>query len=135
EMAGSQATPTGAESARDMSRTGPSPRKEGGSPMLESRSRHAVRSHALSMVSWGPRAGLIGACLLQIASGAEAADAPVPASSLTVVERSISLERGDWIYWQIDYRLRYEGPAEQVVVPEGLSARVDGWVSNSRVPG
>lgn len=64
-----------------------------------------------------------------------AEEKPAAAPRLRVVERTISLERGEWLYWQVDYRLENAGGAELVVAPKGLTARVEGFVSNSRVPG
>jgi hypothetical protein len=49
---------------------------------------------------------------------------------LTLLERSIVQEQGSW---QVDYRLRYEGAAGILVTPGEIMARVEGWVSNSRV--
>jgi hypothetical protein len=49
---------------------------------------------------------------------------------LTVVERSVAQDQGSW---QVDYRLRFEGEAAMVVTPAEVLARVEGWVSNSRV--
>lgn len=82
----------------------------------------------------------VGAALSALVPGpSPAADisAPAPASSqpparLCVLERSVAQDRG---HWQVDYRLRYEGPAGLVVRPSDLFARVEGDVSNSRVPG
>lgn len=65
--------------------------------------------------------------------GDEAAEAGPP--GLTIVDRAITLDRGDWLYWQIDYRLKNESGAELRVAPQEISVRVDGFVSNSRVPG
>ena len=57
--------------------------------------------------------------------GAESA-----AGVLTVVERSIVQDQGSW---QVDYRLRHEGPTASVATAADIHARVAGWVSNSRV--
>jgi hypothetical protein len=51
---------------------------------------------------------------------------------LVVVGRSITQDQGDW---QIDYRLRHPGPVGLTVNAEEVSVRVEGWLSNSRVPG
>jgi hypothetical protein len=68
-----------------------------------------------------------------------AALAPAPAVAnetgtrpFVVVNRTISQDQGDW---QIDYRLRHAGPAGLTVRAEEVSVRVEGWVSNSRIPG
>jgi hypothetical protein len=49
---------------------------------------------------------------------------------LTLLERSIVQDQGSW---QVDYRLRYEGVSGIIVTPNEIHARVEGWVSNSRV--
>jgi hypothetical protein len=53
---------------------------------------------------------------------------------VVVVARAVALERGDWATWQVDYTLRNDGPGALVIPPAELAARVDGSVSNSRVP-
>ncbi len=35
--------------------------------------------------------------------------------------------------WQVDYRLRHEGPTEIIAAPAEIQAKVEGWVSNSRI--
>jgi hypothetical protein len=58
---------------------------------------------------------------------------PPPDSSpgrLTVVERVLAQDQGDW---QIDYCLRYDGSKALVLAPAEVGARVEGWLSNSRV--
>ena len=55
--------------------------------------------------------------------------APNPAS-LTILERSITQHQGSW---QVDYKLRHDGKTGVVVTPTEINARVEGWVSNSRV--
>jgi len=55
-----------------------------------------------------------------------------PAPTLTVVDRAIAQDQG---HWQVDYRLRYDGPTAVLAGPGDLSAAVDAWVSNSRVAG
>jgi hypothetical protein len=49
---------------------------------------------------------------------------------LTLLERSIVQDQGSW---QVDYRLRYEGASGVIVTPNEILAKVEGWVSNSRV--
>lgn len=55
---------------------------------------------------------------------------PSPTSLLRVVERSIVQDQGSW---QVDYRLRNDGPTVMVGSPEEIQAKLEGWVSNSRV--
>jgi hypothetical protein len=50
---------------------------------------------------------------------------------LVVVDRTIVQDQGSW---RIDYRLRYEGRDDIPVTPSDIVAKVEGWVSNSRVP-
>lgn len=50
--------------------------------------------------------------------------------ALTVAERSVEQDQGRWL---ITYRLRYEGATSLVVSPTEILAKVEGWVSNSRV--
>jgi hypothetical protein len=70
-----------------------------------------------------------------------AGDAPragepaAPAARLAVVDRSVAMDRGEWIYWQVDYRLRNLGPGPLVIAPGDVEARLSAWVSNSRAPG
>lgn len=51
---------------------------------------------------------------------------------LVLVKRSVIQDQGSW---QVDYRLRHEGATGLVVTPTEIVAKVEGWVSNSRVPG
>jgi hypothetical protein len=69
-------------------------------------------------------APLIGAAASP-ALGSEPAPGP-----LTIVSRSVAQEQGGW---RIDYRLRYGGEAAAAVAPAEVEARVEAWVSNSRV--
>ena len=64
-------------------------------------------------------------------SQAAAADEPTPA--LIVLDRSIVQDRGQWQCWRIDYRLRNNDKMPLVLHAAALSAKVEGWVSNSRV--
>ncbi len=75
----------------------------------------------------------------------EAVAATVPASiPLALVERTIDQDRvaqtstrdhqNCWLYWRIDYRLRNDGETPLEVLPAEVTATVDGWLSNSRVP-
>lgn len=72
----------------------------------------------------------VAVMLLSVQSlAAEAGSAPV----LTIVERAVASGPGPWQSWQVDYTLRFEGPATLSVEPDAISAEVQGWVSNSRV--
>ncbi len=56
---------------------------------------------------------------------------PAPAlARLAVVERVLAQDQGDW---QVDYCLRYNGPTRLVLPPAEVGARVEGWLSNSKV--
>lgn len=55
---------------------------------------------------------------------------PPSAGRLTVVERRVAQDQGGWI---VTYRVRYHGPAGMIVTPSEVLARLDGWVSNSRI--
>lgn len=57
-----------------------------------------------------------------------AADSSPPA--LSIVERVLIQEQGSWV---VNYRLRYHGKTGMIVTPTEILARLDGWVSNSRV--
>lgn len=57
---------------------------------------------------------------------ATAADPP----RLTVVSRTLTQDQGGWL---VDYRVRYRGAAGMVVAPTEVLAKLEGWVSNSRV--
>jgi hypothetical protein len=50
---------------------------------------------------------------------------------LSVVSRSVAQDQGGWV---VDYRLRYHGPAGLEAGPSDVLLKVEGWVSNSRVP-
>src|SRR5262249_33531418 len=52
-------------------------------------------------------------------------------ASLVIVERSIAQDQGGW---QVDYRLRFDASSGMGVTPSEIFAKVEGWVSNSRVP-
>ena len=70
--------------------------------------------------------------------------APAPTTQpLAVVDRVITQDREQgrrvaglpeqYSYWQVDYRLRNDGPAPLDLAPADISAAVEGWVSNSRI--
>jgi hypothetical protein len=77
-----------------------------------------------------PASILSGLILLALTSPAVARDGTW--SRLTVLGRTIVQDHGDW---QVDYRLRHDGGSGLVITPDEISARVEGWLSNSRVPG
>jgi hypothetical protein len=54
-------------------------------------------------------------------------------SPLAVVSQATTLERDHYQYWQVDYRLRNDGRTVFVATPVEISAKIEGWVSNSRV--
>jgi hypothetical protein len=74
-------------------------------------------------VALGRLAGLV----MALAPAAAAAAEP---PRLSVAERRVAQDQGGWV---VNYRLRYHGQAPLVVTPAEVSARVEGWVSNSRV--
>jgi hypothetical protein len=94
-------------------------------------------------MSPNPRSSVLGrvgvgvAALVFVVSVAARVDAGAP-SGFTITHRSIAQDRGPepqrWQIWQIDYWLRWEGPTGIVLMPPEVSALVEGWVSNSRVP-
>jgi hypothetical protein len=87
--------------------------------------RPAVRL-SLAALKWIGVGGLLATATLTPASTtARGAEAP-----LTLVERSIIQDQGSWL---VDYRLRYDGAAGMIVPSNEIHAKVEGWVSNSRV--
>jgi hypothetical protein len=69
---------------------------------------------------------------LAVAAIAPAAADEANRHPLTVIDRAITQDQGDW---QVDYRLRHDGATRLVVPPGEVIARVEGWVSNSRAAG
>jgi hypothetical protein len=66
-----------------------------------------------------------------VAAGvAPGAAPPRPNAKLEPVGRTVAQDQGAWV---VDYRLRLAGPTGVVIAPEEIGAKVDGWVSNSRV--
>jgi hypothetical protein len=57
------------------------------------------------------------------------ASSAVP-SRLKVVERVLAQDQGDW---QVDYCLKNEGPSPLTLAPSEIGAKVEGWLSNSRI--
>jgi hypothetical protein len=64
------------------------------------------------------------------ASAGSPADAS--AHALTMLGRVYAQDQGAW---HVDYRLRIDGPHGLILTPSEVTARVEGWVSNSRVAG
>ena len=67
-------------------------------------------------------------------------------NTFTITERTIAQEtvpqekaaqdpKWFWQAWQVDYVIRHDGPSGVILTPAEISAIVEGWVSNSRVPG
>ncbi len=71
----------------------------------------------------------LAAALLLVSVPALAFAGPPP-GRLPVVERVLAQDQGDW---QVDYCLKLEGPDRLVLTPAEVAARVEGWLSNSRV--
>jgi hypothetical protein len=65
------------------------------------------------------------------ASPSRAVDVSSARGALSLVNRSMTQDQGAWV---VDYRLRYTGKTGVIVTPEQLAVKVEGWVSNSRVP-
>ena len=63
-----------------------------------------------------------------------AAETPAKAGTgpgrFTIARRSVSQDQGAWV---IDYQLRHAGRTGLILAPSDLGARLEGWVSNSRV--
>jgi hypothetical protein len=51
--------------------------------------------------------------------------------ALALVDRTVAQDQGAWI---IDYRLRHTGKTGVIITAEEIEVKVEGWVSNSRVP-
>jgi hypothetical protein len=67
---------------------------------------------------------------VSIAALAIAGSPQGPAGRLTVVERVLAQDQGDW---QIDYCLKNDRSNVLVLAPAEIGARIEGWLSNSRV--
>jgi hypothetical protein len=63
------------------------------------------------------------------ARASETETAPLP---LAIASRSVVQDRGDW---QVEYRIRHEGSTGLILMADEVLVRVEGWVSNSRIPG
>ncbi len=71
--------------------------------------------------------------LVHVSGNPSPAEPPASASAsarLTVVERVLAQDQGDW---QVDYCLKNDGPASLALPPAEVYARVEGWLSNSKV--
>lgn len=75
------------------------------------------------------RAGLLAVCLALVVPFSPSAVAGPP-PRLTIQRRAVNQDQGGW---RVDYRLRYDGPSGIVLTPTEVWAKVEGWVSNSRV--
>ncbi|WP_435018148.1 hypothetical protein TA3x_000094 [Tundrisphaera sp. TA3] len=83
-----------------------------------------------------PLAAILLAALAPSSSPpASAGDISAPTSPATarlvVVERVLAQDQGDW---QVDYAFRLDADAPMTLTPSDVTARVEGWLSNSRVP-
>lgn len=56
-----------------------------------------------------------------------------PDKPWSIVRRCVGEGRDQGRFWQVDYVLRNEGSAPQILKPEDVSAAISGMVSNSRV--
>jgi hypothetical protein len=65
----------------------------------------------------------------EVPSQADAGSRPAPAR-FAIVRRSVAQDQGAWV---IDYQLRHTGRTGLILAPSDLGARLEGWVSNSRV--
>lgn len=74
---------------------------------------------------------LLSAACLPAPARAAGTPPPPPRPSLSVVGRTIAQEQGSWL---VNYRLRYRGETGMVVTPTEVFVKLEGWVSNSRVP-
>ena len=64
-----------------------------------------------------------------VAADEPAAPSSSSTSTLTLADRSISQDQGGWV---VCYRLNYSGPS-LTLGPSDITAKLEGWVSNSRV--
>ena len=86
-----------------------------------------------SHLSRPTRPWIVGVFLtLAGAAPATADDQGTGSHPLVLVKRSVIQDQGNW---QVDYQLRHEGATGLVVTPTEIVAKVEGWVSNSRVCG
>jgi hypothetical protein len=78
-----------------------------------------------------PLAAALLPALAVVTASALALAGQTPVSGrLTVVERVLAQDQGDW---QIDYSLKNDRSNALVLAPAEIAARVEGWLSNSRV--
>jgi hypothetical protein len=85
----------------------------------------------LRLISMSLSQGLLVVAMTALGHGPAGAD-EAAGNPFEIVSRSIVQDQGDW---QVDYRLRHAGPSGLTVTAEDVSIRVEGWVSNSRIPG
>jgi hypothetical protein len=74
--------------------------------------------------------GGLGAAPPEGRGGEASSRSKTSSGPLTIVERSVTQDQGSW---QIDYRLRHEGKTGIIVTPTEMLAKIEGWVSNSRI--
>jgi hypothetical protein len=87
---------------------------------------------AFSLVKRGRQSLTLAALLWALAASPSLAiDVSSACGSLSLVSRSMIQDQGAW---DIDYRFRYTGKTGVIVTPEEIVVKVEGWVSNSRVP-
>ena len=84
----------------------------------------------LRMISGAVRPGLVVAALVATAAVAKAGESA--ANPFVVVSRTIIQDQGDW---RVDWQIRLGGSSGRVLTGDEITARVEGWVSNSRAPG
>jgi hypothetical protein len=98
--------------------------------LLQSSARTSVASWR-AWLGWDRLIIAAWACILSIPPGKVTGASPVR-STLTLIERTVTQDQGAWL---VDYRLLYTSQAGVVITPEDFGVKVEGWVSNSRVPG
>jgi hypothetical protein len=70
--------------------------------------------------------------LIVLAWAATAAAREAAVDRLTVLDRATTQDQGTW---QVDYRLRFDSTIPRVITANEVTARLEGWVSNSRAAG
>jgi hypothetical protein len=104
--------------------------------MIQRRLREILRSRPLAATLLLTTASL-STLATALAPALAGPPTPLPGSGpgsgsgrLTVVERVLTQDQGDW---QVDYCLKLEGSKPLTLAPAEIGARVEGWLSNSRV--
>ena len=92
--------------------------------------QRAPRFCSMAWLRWGRLVIVIPVSVFALLPVAAVAVNPAQ-STLALIERTMTQDQGAWV---IDYRLRNLGPTGVIITSEELSAKVEGWVSNSRVP-